>query len=296
MLPENCGGNAVHVSASDQHSCVVTDTGDLFTWGAAGEGGGALGHGNRSWQPVAKRVPNLKKVSEPGVQRVGSARLARGRRHLRDGPRGWGASVPVRCFHHTPPTPARPVLWLARCQVALVAAAPDHTLVLLQASCPSLPYGAPLVAPEEGVRDSGPRMERGVTADSDSSSEDEEELDPGLEGVGEEKQGGGGREAGQDEAGVGDVPGDSASSGVLTLKQHCEIVLARLVDLRNAPSMLAYADALDAPALTKYCARFLNDNLDGVLVLARESDRECLLETEGTRVRPSLARLDGWWG
>ncbi|CAM9907301.1 unnamed protein product, partial [Laminaria digitata] len=62
MLPENCGGNAVHVSASDQHSCVVTDTGDLYTWGTEGEEGGALGHGDKRWQPVAKRVSSLKKV------------------------------------------------------------------------------------------------------------------------------------------------------------------------------------------------------------------------------------------
>lgn len=54
----------MHISASDQHSCVVTDTGDLFTWGTSGEGG-ALGHGDERWQPVAKRVPSLKKVSEP---------------------------------------------------------------------------------------------------------------------------------------------------------------------------------------------------------------------------------------
>lgn len=62
MLPENCGGNAVHVSASDQHSCVVTDTGDLYTWGTADEEGGTLGHGDNRWQPVAKRVSSLKKV------------------------------------------------------------------------------------------------------------------------------------------------------------------------------------------------------------------------------------------
>lgn len=62
MLPENCGGNPVSVSASDQHSCVVTDAGDLFTWGTSGEEGGALGHGPNRWQPLAKRVPSLKKV------------------------------------------------------------------------------------------------------------------------------------------------------------------------------------------------------------------------------------------
>lgn len=62
MLPENCGGNGVYISASDQHSCVVTDTGDLYTWGTAGEDVGALGHGDNRWQPVAKRVASLKKV------------------------------------------------------------------------------------------------------------------------------------------------------------------------------------------------------------------------------------------
>lgn len=69
MLPENCGGNAVYISASDRHSCVVTDTGDLFTWGTAGEGVGALGHGDRNWQPVAKRVTSLKKVTPPQQER-----------------------------------------------------------------------------------------------------------------------------------------------------------------------------------------------------------------------------------
>lgn len=51
----------MYISASDQHSCVVTDTGDLFTWGTSCESG-ALGHGDERWQPVAKRVPSLKKV------------------------------------------------------------------------------------------------------------------------------------------------------------------------------------------------------------------------------------------
>ena len=77
MLPENCGGNAVHVSASDQHSCVVTDTGDLYTWGTAGEEGGALGHGDNRWQPVAKRVTSLKKVRYPTFRFTSSIRSSR---------------------------------------------------------------------------------------------------------------------------------------------------------------------------------------------------------------------------
>ena len=34
LLPENGGGRVVHASAASSHSCVVTDTGDIYTWGA----------------------------------------------------------------------------------------------------------------------------------------------------------------------------------------------------------------------------------------------------------------------
>lgn len=70
----------------------------------------------------------------------------------------------------------------------------------------------------------------------------------------------------------------------LTLKQQCEVVLAREVDLRNVCSILAYADALDAPALVKHCAEFVTANLDGILVLGRPGDRDCLLEASGALV------------
>ena len=82
-----------------------------------------------------------------------------------------------------------------------------------------------------------------------------------------------------------------SSSGALeplTLKQHCEIVLAREVDMRNAASLLAYADALDAPALVNFCAEFVGSNLDGILVMGRDSDRTCLLETSGALVSWNL--------
>ncbi|CAM9667167.1 unnamed protein product, partial [Sphacelaria rigidula] len=228
MLPENCGGNAVHVSASDRHSCVVTDTGDLYTWGTAGEGVGALGHGDRSWQPVAKRVASLKKV-------------------------------------------------------ALVAAAPDHTLVLLQASCPSLPH-ADSLALEDQVSDKhtgSVSWNSSGTLVVDDSSEDGEEGDSDVESVdvGDERSC---LAEGEDAA-----AGTWFSSGLsepLSLKQQCEVVLARQVDMRNVCSMLAFADTLDAPSLVKYCAEYVGNNLDGILVLGRPSDRECLLEASGPLV------------
>ena len=58
MLPENGGGWAVTVSASENHTAVVTDTGALYTWGAT-YGPSILGHEGVRWQPDPKRVPGL---------------------------------------------------------------------------------------------------------------------------------------------------------------------------------------------------------------------------------------------
>ena len=58
MLPENGGGWAVDVSASENHTAVLTDTGALYTFGAT-HGPNILGHEGVRFQPDPKRVPNL---------------------------------------------------------------------------------------------------------------------------------------------------------------------------------------------------------------------------------------------
>jgi alpha-tubulin suppressor-like RCC1 family protein len=58
MLPENGGGVAVAVSASENHTAVVTDTGALFTWGDTYKKN-VLGHAGVRWQPDPKRVPGV---------------------------------------------------------------------------------------------------------------------------------------------------------------------------------------------------------------------------------------------
>jgi alpha-tubulin suppressor-like RCC1 family protein len=58
MLPQNGGGIAVAVAASENHTAVVTDTGALFTWGAT-YGKNILGHEGVRWQPDPKRVPGV---------------------------------------------------------------------------------------------------------------------------------------------------------------------------------------------------------------------------------------------
>ncbi|CAM9129261.1 unnamed protein product, partial [Laminaria digitata] len=151
-----------------------------------------------------------------------------------------------------------------------VAAAPNHTIVLLQVSCPSLPHDA-----SSATSCSRPS---GMQVDGDYDSENEGEADSDVDADDEEEA------SRRPEKGPSRAPGGiltRTSSGALeplTLKQHCEIVLAREVDLRNAASLLAYADALDAPALVDFCAEFVGSNLDGILVMGRDSDRACLLE------------------
>ena len=66
MLPENGGGFAVAVSASEQHTAVVTNTGALFTWGVA-RGKTAMGHEGVRWQPSPKRVPGVHRAVSVAV-------------------------------------------------------------------------------------------------------------------------------------------------------------------------------------------------------------------------------------
>lgn len=51
------------LSACAGHSAVVTDSGDLYTWGSS-EDQGVLGHGAGKWQPTPKRVLGLKRVTK----------------------------------------------------------------------------------------------------------------------------------------------------------------------------------------------------------------------------------------
>ena len=66
MLPENGGGFAVAVSASEQHTAVVTNTGALFTWGVA-QGKNVMGHEGVRWQPSPKRVPGIHRAVNVAV-------------------------------------------------------------------------------------------------------------------------------------------------------------------------------------------------------------------------------------
>jgi alpha-tubulin suppressor-like RCC1 family protein len=58
MLPENGGGKAVAVAASEEHTAVLTESGTLYTWGAA-HGKHVLGHEGVRWQPSPKQVPGV---------------------------------------------------------------------------------------------------------------------------------------------------------------------------------------------------------------------------------------------
>lgn len=176
-------------------------------------------------------------------------------------------------------------------QVASVAAAPDHTMVLLHAFCPPLPHGASLTV--SSAQANGVQADHSLSRHPHLEEEEEEGTIDSDSEFGDVEEGGGDRGGGV-VAGRRDGIVITRSDGMsepLTLKEHCEMVLAREVDLSNASSLLAYADALDAPALVKYCAEFVSSNLDGILVVGRESDRYCLLETSGELVSSPYCSL-----
>jgi hypothetical protein len=58
MLPEKGGGHAVAVSASSEHTAVITSSGHLYTWGSA-YGNSTLGHKGVKWQPSPRKVKRV---------------------------------------------------------------------------------------------------------------------------------------------------------------------------------------------------------------------------------------------
>ncbi|KAI2497823.1 hypothetical protein MHU86_16657 [Fragilaria crotonensis] len=66
MYPENGGGFAVAVSASDQRTAVVTSQGHLFTWGSTADKD-VMGHQGIRWQPSPKRVEGVHRAVSVAV-------------------------------------------------------------------------------------------------------------------------------------------------------------------------------------------------------------------------------------
>ncbi len=255
---------AVHVSASMNRTCVVTEAGDLWSWGAAREQG-VLGHGLHNWMPVPKRVVGLKRAVK-------------------------------------------------------VAAGPEHTLCLLSASAPPLPH--PHLTPPPAARgvereeDSDEDRRAGAgspaTAASDAPAElfemdadDDDDADGGDEGWAAAPQL-------QEDEGVGSFAGPHVAAALMgqsehlptrrdppaaagkaaavpSLKELCERSIAQQVDMRNAISVLAHAEALDAGALADYCVEYVSRNMDGILVAGRPADLDYLLEEAADDVSELLA-------
>ena len=66
MLPEQGGGLAVAIAASDSHTAVICDDGALYTWGTTHENN-VLGHAGVRWQPNPKRVPGVHRAVSVAV-------------------------------------------------------------------------------------------------------------------------------------------------------------------------------------------------------------------------------------
>lgn len=66
LLPENGGGRAVKIAATNNRTCVVSDTGDLYVWGSTDEHG-ILSPGYEKYQPIPKRVIGIKRAVSVAV-------------------------------------------------------------------------------------------------------------------------------------------------------------------------------------------------------------------------------------
>ncbi|KAG5189966.1 hypothetical protein JKP88DRAFT_352879 [Tribonema minus] len=252
MLPERCGGGIpTYVSATDMHTAVVTSNGDLFTWGAA-DAPATLGQGGDRFQPVARRVHGVKRALAVATAVDHTVVLL-------------AASVPP------PPHCADPAATQAPRRLGPLGRA------ALRASLPSL-HAALYAAEETSNGDASPALSQ------HSDDEDEEhETAAGLDPHDDTLYSGGYLPVadGSDDSNSGAGSGDAAAGGVLSLKQLCEVILAREVDLKSVPYILAHAHALEAPALTAFCAEYARRNLDAVLVLGGRAAWDLLLDADG---------------
>eukprot|EP01035_Chromulina_nebulosa_P018843 gene18843-24628_t len=67
LLPTSVGGKIIHVAASSNRTCAVTELGDLYTWGAT-DTQGILGHSSKSnYQPLPKRVNGIKRAKSVAI-------------------------------------------------------------------------------------------------------------------------------------------------------------------------------------------------------------------------------------
>ncbi|KAL3791662.1 hypothetical protein HJC23_003919 [Cyclotella cryptica] len=173
MLPENGGGRAVAVSASESHSAIVTADGHLFTWGSS-YGNNTLGHKGVKWQPSPRKVMRVHRA-------VG------------------------------------------------VAAAKEHTALLIGTSFPCLP-----------------------------------------------------REA---------IVSDGTCYKPLTLKDSVAVEISRNVDVSNVIPVAIVAHRVNSMPLLKFCEKFVEMNLDGVLSAATNTDLESFVANKMS-FDPSIGRYD----
>jgi alpha-tubulin suppressor-like RCC1 family protein len=67
LLPENGGGKVMWISASGNRTCAVTDTGDLYSWGATHEKGIISSSPAVNYQPIPKKVYGIKRAVKVSV-------------------------------------------------------------------------------------------------------------------------------------------------------------------------------------------------------------------------------------
>jgi alpha-tubulin suppressor-like RCC1 family protein len=283
LLPEYGGGRAVFVTVCSNRTCVVSDRGDLYTWGSTDEKG-ILGHGSGKFQPVPKRVVGVKRAIAVAVGDEHTLVLQ-------------SANVPT--LPHA----------LAYIPVKTKSKAKSSLMTVEE--------------PEEDLETQAARLARSGFLDESLETELNDSFEHSSDDEYDERTRSPDyvlmRRRNRPRGSSFDIPKSSDSrrqfdskkglkptsdmimpdstmpsmSTLLSLKGLCEHQLAQGITLKNSVQMLAAAERYQCPSLATFCASFIQKNLDAVLVQSKPHDFDVLLEGSFTNLRKNSITEEG---
>lgn len=258
----------VQIASGKYHHVALSSEGRVYTWGF---GSDQLGHGPAETHVTYPQLVEKLLLENGGGKIVSICASSHTNCCISDcgDLYSWGSTPDQGVLGHGnvnfQPVPKR-VIGVKR--AVSVACGANHTLVLLSATMPLLPLSAQ--PPALLKRDATPVSLSGLSSsDSDSDSDDDDthlsEPDPQFE------------EHAESEPATSLAVGLPELYSAPTLKQLCERSLAQSVNIKNAISLLAHAEILDANLLAAFCVQFIECNFDAILVSSKPSDLDVLM-------------------
>ena len=238
--------NIIQVSAGKYHNVALSTAGHIYTWGF---GSDQLGHGlGQSRISTPQLLESL--LPENGGGRIVYIQSSSHRTCVLSDVGDlycWGVSQDQGILETSncrfQPVPKR-VMGIKR--AVQVAIGENHTLVLTAASLPPLPHS-------DKICDNVTKYTEGIENEVEDILEEVESTEELVE--------------------------DCISwVAIPSLKELCERSLAKLISYKTLVPILSVADSLECKSLLTFCYKFVQRNLDAIMVQSRQCDIETLLE------------------